>query len=240
MKLDGRILIYTLFSLLFVIIGGSSFGQKQVDNNQKPVNSVQTAGKVRDKDGNIYKTVTIGNQIWMAENLKTRKYRNGDPIPNVSDNAGWSALKTGAYCLYNNDAADKSGYGVLYNWYAVNDSRNIAPLGWHIPSDEEWTALTNYLQGSSRAGGKIKETGTSHWSDPNSGAVNSTGFTALPGGYRAKDGVFKNLSFCGTWWATSEYTQSVAWYRYVDYGTGNIYSVSTYKACGLSIRCIKD
>jgi uncharacterized protein (TIGR02145 family) len=240
MKSGGRILIYPLLILMFVIFGSSSFGQKQVDNNHKPVNPVQTAGTVRDKDGNIYKTVTIGSQVWMAENLRSTKFRNGDPVPNVSANASWSVLKSGAYCLYNNDAANKSVYGTLYNWFVVTDPRNIAPAGWHIPSDEEWTALTNFLQGNSQAGGKLKETGTSHWSDPNSGAINSTGFTALPGGYRAKDGVFKNLSLCGTWWATTEYTQSVAWYRYVDYGTGNIYRVSIYKACGLSIRCIKD
>jgi uncharacterized protein (TIGR02145 family) len=226
--------------MLFVMAGGWITIHKNSESNQLPANSIQTNGMVKDKEGNVYKTVTIGKQVWMAENLKTTKFRNGDPIPNIADNNKWSVQKSGAYCLYNNDAANQSKYGVLYNWYAITDPRNIAPPGWHIPSDEEWTALMNFLQGKSQAGAKLKETGLTHWADPNSGASNSTGFTALPGGYRAKDGTYKNLSFCGAWWATTEYTQSVAWYRYVDYGTGNLYSVSTYKACGLSVRCVKD
>jgi len=225
---------------MLVLHPGISFGNNPTDNVQTGKKPVSSIGTMTDKEGNVYKTVTIGNQIWMAENLRTTKFRNGDPIPNVSGNPTWTALTSGAYCWYNNDAANKAGYGALYNWYAVNDPRNIAPVGWHIPSDEEWTALANFLQGKSQAGGKLKETGTTHWSDPNSGATNSSGFNALPGGYRTKDGVFKNLSFCGCWWATTEYTQSVAWYRYVDYGTSSIYSVSIYKKSGLSIRCVKD
>lgn len=240
MKMNIRILSYALLMLMLVVFAKNSFGNNPAKNGQTGKKPVLSIGTVTDKDGNVYKTVTIGNQIWMAENLKTTKFRNGDPIPNVSASNNWSALTSGAYCWYNNDAANKAGYGALYNWYVINDPRNIAPLGWHIPSDEEWTALANFLQGKSQAGGKLKETGTTHWSDPNSGASNSSGFNALPGGYRTKDGVFKNLSFCGTWWATTEYTQSVAWYRYVDYGTSSIYSVSIYKKSGLSIRCVKD
>jgi len=228
--------------ILFVFIGHAfnSTANHPAKSDQKKTTGISATGTVTDKEGNVYKTVTIGSQVWMAENLRSTKFRNGDPVPNVSANASWSVQKTSAYCFYNNDVSNKTGYGMLYNWFVVADPRNIAPAGWHIPSDEEWTALTNFLQGKSQAGGKLKETGTSHWSDPNTSAVNSTGFTALPGGYRAKDGVFKNMSFVGAWWATTEYTQSVAWYRYVDYGTGNIYGVSTYKTCGLSIRCIKD
>jgi uncharacterized protein (TIGR02145 family) len=240
MKILIRILTYTVFVCLFCVIAEYSSGNKPANNDQQSKNPISSTGTVTDKDGNVYKTITIGNQIWMAENLKTTKFRNGDPIPKVLANNDWSALTSGAYCWYNNDVANKTCYGALYNWYAVNDSRNIAPLGWHIPSDEEWTALANFLQGKSQAGGKLKETGLTHWSDPNSNATNSSGFCALPGGYRAKDGVFKNLSFCGCWWATTEYTKSVGWYRYVDYGTGTIYSVSTYKSNGFSIRCIKD
>ena len=235
-----RILSCSLFILMFVILAEKSFGNKPAKSDQPTKKIVSSTGTVTDKDGNVYKTVTIGNQIWMAENLKTTKFRNGDPIPNVSANNGWSTLTSGAFCWYNNDGSNKAGYGALYNWYAVNDPRNIAPVGWHIPSDEEWTALANFLQGRSQAGGKLKATGTTHWSDPNSGATNSSGFSALPGGYRTKDGVFQNLSFCSTWWATTEYTQSVAWYRYVDYGTSSIYSVSIYKKSGLSTRCVKD
>jgi len=236
-----RILSYSILIFLFALHTSHSFGNKPAENDQKQIHPVSTTGTVKDKEGNIYKTVTLGKQIWMAENLRTTKYRNGDPIPNVTVNSNWAALTTGGLCWYNNDAAaNHATYGVLYNWYAVNDPRKIAPSGWHVPSDEEWTVLTNFLAGKSYAGGKLKGTSTSHWSDPNSGATNSSGFTALPGGYRNKDGVFKNLSFCGSWWATTEYTKSVAWYRYVDYGTSTIYNVSTYKTSGFSIRCIKD
>ncbi|MBA4408699.1 MAG: hypothetical protein C0397_04670 [Odoribacter sp.] len=241
MKLKIRILIYPFLMLMVVIISSGTFRNNMTKNTETNNNPTPATGTVTDKEGNIYKTVTLGKQIWMAENLKTTKYRNGDPIPAVTVNSNWAALTTGGFCWYNNDAAaNKATYGALYNWYAVNDLRNIAPSGWHVPSDEEWTVLANFLAGKSQAGGKLKETSTSHWSDPNSGATNSSGFTALPGGYRNKDGVFKNLSFCGTWWATTEYTKSVAWYRYVDYGTSTIYNVSTYKTSGFSIRCIKD
>lgn len=240
MKLTFRILPFAFILLMLIVCVFSSIAINPVIGDQTKTPVVSGTGTVTDKEGNVYKTVTIGSQVWMAENLRSTKFRNGDPIPIVSANSAWSALKAGGFCWYNNETANKNLYGALYNWFVVVDPRNVAPAGWHIPSNEEWTALTNFLQGKSQAGGKLKETGTSHWSDPNSGALNSTGFTALPGGYRAKDGVFKNLSFVGAWWATTEYTQSVAWYRYVDYGTGNIYGVSTYKTCGLSIRCIKD
>jgi len=225
---------------MMVLFSDSSSANKQTKTNPKKLEPGSTSGIVKDNDGNSYKTITIGNQVWMAENLRTTKFRNGDPIPNVAVNESWSATANGAFCWYNNDAANKTIYGALYNWYAVTDSRNIAPAGWHIPSDDEWTALTNFLQGNRLAGGKLKETGFAHWLDPNSGATNASGFTALPGGLRGKDGVFKNLGFCGTWWANTEYTKSVAWYRYVDYGTSNIYSVSSYKTSGFSIRCVKD
>ena len=142
-----------------------------------------SGGTVVDIDGNVYNTVTIGTQVWMVENLKTTKYRNGDAIPNVTGNASWVALSTGAYCWYNNDAATyKATYGALYNWYAVGDSRNIAPSGWHVATDSEWTTLSTFLGGESIAGDKLKEIGTSHWLSPNTGATNSNGFTAFPGG----------------------------------------------------------
>lgn len=240
MKLTIRNLTSTLLFFVFIGCLFSSFLNSPVKSDQNKTPDSSVAITVKDKDGNIYKTVTIGNQIWMAENLKTTKFRNGDPIPNVIANTGWSVLTTGAYCWYNNDAANKAVYGALYNWYVVNDSRNIAPAGWHIPSDEEWIALTNFLQGSRQAGAKLKEAGLVHWSDPNSGATNSSRFSALPGGLRGKDGVFKNLNLIGTWWTNTEYTKSVGWYRYVDYGTSNIYGVSTYKASGFSVRCVKD
>lgn len=234
MQLNIRILIYPLIMLIFVILT-SSFSRNDVTNNAP----TSATGTVTDKDGNVYKTVTIGTQVWMVENLKTTKYRNGDAIPNVIDTTQWFKLKTGAYCNYNNDTKNSTTYGRLYNWYAVTDSRNIAPAGWHVPTKAEWTTLATFLGGESLAGGKLKETLTSHWSSPNS-ATNSSGFTALPGGYRKNDGAFSNFSFCGSWWASTEYSKSVAWYRYVDYSTSNVYNCSSYKNSGFSVRCIKD
>src|ERR1035437_4904310 len=128
-------------------------------------------------------SVTICTQSWMLKNLDVSTYRNGDLIPEVTDGSAWSALTAGAWCWYNNDSAtNASTYGKLYNWYAVNDPRGLAPTGWHVPSDAEWTTLSTCLGGNAVAGGAMKETGTTHWTSPNTGATNSSGFTGLPGG----------------------------------------------------------
>ena len=146
--------------------------------------SIATQG-VTDYDGNHYSSVLIGSQIWMAENLKTIKYNDGTAIPLVTDATEWSNLTTHGYCWYNNDEATYGDtYGALYNWYTV-ETGNLCPTGWHVPTDAEWTELIDYLGGESVAGGKLKETGTTHWNSPNPGATNETGFTTLPGGYRA-------------------------------------------------------
>ena len=170
--------------LLFTLV---SCSKKDDPFNQ--VNN-QNAATVTDIDGNVYHTVTIGTQTWMVENLKTTRYRNGEAIPNITDNASWAALITCAYCDYNNIPSNSITYGKLYNWYAVNDSRNIAPMGWHVSTDAEWTTLTTFLGGTSIAGGKLKENGTIHWNSPNVGATNETGFSALPGGYRLNSGFY--------------------------------------------------
>jgi uncharacterized protein (TIGR02145 family) len=241
MKLSIRTLIYPLLMLMFVLTTSSSFRNDVSKNDQSVSNAALGTGTVKDRDGNVYKTVRIGTQVWMAENLRTTKYRNGDPIPQVIANTSWSVLNSGAYCWYNNDdKASKITYGALYNWFAIDDKRNIAPIGWHIPTDKEWAVLVTFLKGDQYAGDALKETQTSHWSDPNSAATNSSGFSALPGGYRNKDGIFKNINVCGGWWADTEYTKSLGWYRYVDNVSSSIHNVSTYKNCGFSIRCIKD
>ena len=158
----------------------------------------------------------------MAENLKTTKYRNSDPIPNVTVNTSWAGLTTGAYCWYNNDASTYKVYGVLYNWNAVADSRNIAPVGWHVATDAEWTTLTTYLGGGVVAGGKLKEAGTAHWSTPNNDATNSSGFAALPGGYRDFfDGTFGNVGYNGYWWSSTANSASLTWYRNLQYDLAN-------------------
>ena len=197
---------------------------------------------VRDIDGNVYHPVTIGTQTWLIENLKTTKYRNGDPIVNVTDNTGWVSLATGAYCWYNNDAATyKATYGALYNWYAATDSRNIAPTGWHVATDAEWTTLTNYLGGSWVAGGKLKESGLTHWVTPNTDATNNSGFTAIPGGYRkCNDGLFDGLGYNSCWWSSSGDGLFVTFSRRLYYNNPYVGGANERTEFGFSVRCIKD
>ncbi len=194
-----------------------------------------------DFDGNNYTTVTIGTQVWMVENLKTTHYRNGDPIPNVTGNAAWAGLTTGAYCSYNNLPANFNIYGALYNWFTVADTRNMTPAGWHVPTDAEYTTLTSYLGGETVAGGKMKETGTTHWSSPNTGATNQSGFTALPGGYRSyNDGTFYYVGSYGNLWSSSALGATNAWFRYVDYDFAYCDRNFSDKAFGVSVRCVRD
>ena len=201
---------------------------------------------VSDTEGNIYKTVQIGNQWWMAENLKSAKYRNGDPIPHVSDNTAWAVLSTPAYCWYQNDKAGYGTvYGALYNWYTVdaasNGNRNICPAGWHIPSEAEWTTLTTCLGGLSVAGGKMKEAGTSHWSAPNTGATNTSGFTALPGGYRGyTTGEFGNIGSFAHWWSSTQEDAALAWGEGLFTLDNPADHSTSVKKNGFSIRCVKD
>jgi uncharacterized protein (TIGR02145 family) len=198
------------------------------------------ADTVKDIDGNVYHTVTIGTQVWMVENLKVTKYRNGKPIPNVTDMSVWMNLKTGAYCDYKNAATNSPTYGRLYNWYAITDSSNIAPTGWHVPTDAEWTKLVKFLGGDNVAGGKLKAIGLTQWSDPNTGASNIKGFTALPGGYRSPEGVFNFLHYYSFWWSSTEASPIKACFRSLDYSNANVVSTIDDKLYGLSVRCIKD
>ena len=165
-----------------------------------------------DYDGNTYQTITIGSQEWMAENLKVTHYANGTVIPLVTDNTAWANLGNNntdkAYCYYNNSDANKDTYGALYTYAAATNGDNdgttqgVCPTGWHLPGDAEWTELTDYIGGTSVAGGKMKETGTTHWNSPNTGATNESGFTALPGGRRdSSNGAFSNVGYYGYWWS---------------------------------------
>jgi uncharacterized protein (TIGR02145 family) len=195
--------------------------------------------KMKDYQGNVYEVVTIGTQVWMAENLKVTKFNNGDDIPFVTDPTSWSNLTSPGYCWYVN-TSETNEYGALYNWYTVN-SGNLCPTGWHVPSDVEWTTLTNYLGGTSVAGGKLKETGTEHWMSPNTGATNETGFTALPGGCRDSNGVYTYMSTGGFYWSTTPVGVSTrAWYRYLNYNEATISRLNNNKNTGYSVRCIKD
>ncbi len=188
-------------------------------------------------------SVTICNQVWMSKNLEVSKYRNGDDIPQVTDAATWVSLTTGAWCYYNNDPATGAIYGKLYNWFAVNDPRGLAPAGWHVASDLEWTTLTECLGGSSVAGGKMKEIGTAHWMTPNADATNSSGFTALPAGLRGWDdgGLFNGLTNNTTWWSSTEASADRAWDRGLTTYNGLIFRFDPDdKNVGFSVRCIKD
>ena len=204
--------------------------------------------------GQKYKTVKIGDQIWMAENLNVNHYRNGDKIPQIKDNEEWIDLVSGAWCYYENKPKNGRKYGKLYNWYAVNDPRCLTPEGWHVPTDAEWKELEMYL-GMSKSqadkeddirgiyeGGKLKEVGTIHWDSPNDGATNVSGFSALPGGYRGSsygNGCYymgSNAEF----WSSTEDSSYVAWGRGLDYETSVIGRYTASKDRGFSVRLVRD
>ena len=219
-------------------------------NGTSPASSASNSvtPPVTDGDGNVYNIVTIGTQVWMKENLKTTKYNDGTTIPNVTDNATWAGLGTDAYCWYKNDAATyKATYGALYNWYAVNKGK-LCPAGWHVPTDVEWHSLILYMDPaailgsveSSLAGGKLKETGLTHWLTPNSGATNESGFTALPGGCRLSDATFTDVGFRGYWWGSTESSTPSAYYRTMNYLDVYVLRDIFSKQYGLSVRCVRN
>lgn len=192
-------------------------------------------------NGYTYASIVLGNgQEWMAENLRTTKYRNGDNITNVTDNAQWDLLTTGAWVHYSNDSQYENPYGKLYNWHAVADTRNVCPAGWHVPTDAEWTVLTNYLGGESVAGGKMKSTGTQYWQSPNQDATNESGFSGLPGGYRFSIGPFSHVGGYGGWWSSTEGNTYNAWTRDLDYSSGSVSRGYYGKGNGFSVRCLRD
>lgn len=217
--------------------------------------SVTVPTTVTDIDGNVYNTVTIGTQVWMAENLKVTKYRDGTPVPNVTDGPTWAALTTGAWCHYNNSATNGTKYGKLYNWYAVTNVHGLAPEGWHIPTEAEWTILENYLiaNGGNYDGtttdNKIAKSlaGTVYWNTDNTaGAIgndltknNSTGFNGLPGGYRSGSS-FWDIGNRGSWWYSVQGATAYAWDRTLFYDGSNLGSNGSFKEDGLSVRCVKD
>jgi uncharacterized protein (TIGR02145 family) len=212
------------------------------DKNPVKPSSIDKTGTVKDIDSNIYKTVKIGDKWWMAENLKVTKYRNGDLIPAITDTLEWANLSTGAYCNYNNDLINVVTYGRLYNWYAVTDNRGIAPAGWHVPSNAEWQTLIDFLGDSTIAGGKMKETGYEHWSSPNTGATNSSGFSALPGGFRYRyKGSFDDMGYLATFWSSTETSDINAWNRILYWDHPEVNRYNHYeKGDGFSVRCAKD
>lgn len=194
----------------------------------------------KDFDGNAYKTVKIGNQVWIVKNLNASHYRNGEPIPQVQDPDEWGKLKTGAWCYYENDKENGKTYGKLYNWYAIHDPRGLAPIGWHVNSDAEWTILEDFLGGHDVARDKLKEAGTAHWQSQSNGN-NISGFTALPGGYRRLYlGTFSNIGKIGYWWSATEDDATDAWGRNLIYNNSNFSRFTYTKESGFSVRCVRD
>lgn len=215
---------------------GTAYGNQVDFAVGGPIDPPPNGGEtVTDIDGNIYHTVTIGTQVWMVENLKVTKYNDGTNIPNITDNTTWSSLSSGSYCWYNNDATYKNTYGALYNWYAVNTNK-LAPIGWHVPTDTEWTTLTTFLGGRTIAGGKMKA--VTGWDSPNTDATNESGFSCLPGGIRTD-----NFLYLGTrsfFWSSTEDQAVYGWYRLLYWQNGVVSLSNYYKEGGLSVRCIKD
>ena len=219
-----------LFAISFVFIVSCSNDETTTKNQIASRPTVPTTAS----------EVRIGTQIWMTRNLNVSRYRNGDPIPQVQDPSAWAALTTGAWCYYENNTVNGTTYGKLYNWYAVNDPRGLAPTGYHVPSDGEWTTLTTFLGGESVAGGKMKA--TTLWNSPNTGATNSSGFTGLPTGERLYNGSFLDIGIYGRWWSSSETNTSNSYICFLSYNTDNAASTTfnNSKKEGLSVRCVKD
>jgi uncharacterized protein (TIGR02145 family) len=203
-----------------------------------------TAGKVVDIDGNIYIEIVIGNQLWLDQNLTVTRYRNGDLIPNIIPDLEWGSQVTGAYCDYDNSPSNRTVYGLLYNWYTVDDPRGLCPTGWHVPTNSEWSDLIDYLGGGEVAGGKLKEAGLDHWTSPNTGASNDKAFSALPGGFRTvynQVGEFLDITNFGFWWSASTGSeQGKAQYRGLSSTSIEVLKNEFSKASGFSVRCVKD
>ena len=237
-----------------VIIPGIS----AANNSGGGGNPLFTSGNgATDIDGNSYSSIIINGQEWMTENLRTTRYANGDSIPNVTDATQWSNLNSGAWAHYNNDSQYENPYGKLYNWFAVSDTRNVCPSGWHVPSDGEWNFLILFLDPSSDTttnftgiqsnivGGKLKtigsiQNGNGLWQDPNTLATNEITFNGVPAGYRHPNGSFYEIGNYAYWWSSNAYNTSTTWTRYVDAGTSNIYKEANSFEQGFSIRCVKN
>lgn len=217
-------------------------GAKEICDNGKDDNC---NGKI---DEDCLQSVTICNQAWMTRNLDVKTFRDGTVIPQITDVAQWTNTITPAWCYYSNTTANGTTYGILYNWFAVNGDidgdgdkdKELAPLGWHIPSDAEWKTLSDCLGGMAIAGGPLKEVGIVHWTTPNAGATNSSGFTGLPGGFRNSAGSFEILGFKGYWWSSTESTAASAYLRFLDYNTVILGSGADDKNHGFSVRCVKN
>lgn len=198
------------------------------------------SGTVTDIDGNTYRSVSIGKQVWMVENLNVSRYRTGDSIPIITDPVRWNKLKTHGCCFYDNNPASGTTYGRLYNFFAAVDTRQLAPADWHVPGDDEWQTLVDFLGGDLLAGGRMKEAGTAHWCSPNVGATNESGFTALPSGRRDDGGVFIDIGVATKFWSTLSNHSNTSWERGLSCRYGGVYFGNDDQRAGLAVRCVKD
>lgn len=203
------------------------------------LNENLTYDSVVDLDGNVYPTIVIGQQEWMAANLRVTHYSNGDPIPVIVDDATWESTAVGACVFYDDDCNAEIPYGKKYNWHAVIDDRNVCPTGWHVPSNDEWETMT-LIYGGMPAGGALKSAGTDYWLPPNMGATNASGLSLLPGGEREDNGFFNALGVLAAYWTATEYGPNDAFYRELSYGHTNIFTAFDSRQSGFSVRCVKD
>jgi uncharacterized protein (TIGR02145 family) len=256
MTFSRKTLAYTILAFAQLLL----FANGCKKDSQTPATALQT-DSITDIDGNVYKTVKIGNQWWMSENLKVRKYRNGQYLFATTSSttlATWDTITKGALCLYNDDLTDSTGY--LYNWFAISDTNNIAPQGWHIPTDDEWKQLETTLgmsQSDADKSGwrgtgiaeKLKMKGQDYWADYGTiWNTNQSGFSAMAGGCRMFNGTTalnqwstpSGLKYAGFWWTASQNTEGEVWYRNLDYKNSTVLRAHTYKNYGFSIRCVKD
>jgi uncharacterized protein (TIGR02145 family) len=208
--------------------------------NEALVKDVPDTTMVEDIDGNTYRTVLIDSRVWMAENLRTTRFANGDTIAYVVDDGQWKVLKSPALSTYDNDSSLAHRFGHLYNWWAASDIRNICPRGWHIPTESEWQQLFDHLGGIDEAGAKMKATGTSLWCKPNEGATNSSGFAALPGGLKSSAGNYSSIGTYGCWWSSTENGLYNAMGVYVPHDYADAGLEPRHKRDGLSCRCVQD
>jgi uncharacterized protein (TIGR02145 family) len=219
--------LFFLFAIVFFIPVGCN-------KNTDDMNTV------KDVQGNVYRVVKIGSQYWTMENLKTTRYNDGTSIPLISNDGSWANSDSPAFCWYDNDSISyKDDYGALYNWLAVKSGK-LAPAGWHVASDSDWTVLATFLGGDSIAGGKLKERGTSHWAVPNTGADNASGFTGIPGGYRKKDGGFYEIGQSSNMWSSTSEDLDYARFRGMGYHFKFMSKGYYDKRYGFSVRCVRD
>ena len=237
MKIYRRLNLKT--ALILPIIVNTLFISCEKENeNNKPDTSKGWIGLV-DPDGNTYTSIIIGNQEWIVENLKTTKYNDGSSIPLITDDSLWINSNSDAYCWYNNDTSNKAIYGALYNWEVINSDK-ICPSGWHVPTNEDWETLIDFLGDLMTAGGELKDNSTEYWNSPNTDATNNSGFTAFPGGERYYYyGNFNNIGESGYWWSNSE-SGNEAYYYSLFFASSEITKMTADKKNGFSIRCIKD